>query len=154
MESQVRNRIGIVGIAVAVVAVSCGGAEPTDKPTTTAAEEPVTTVTTTIGTTEPESAAQSPDTEPVSESGLPTDLIAPGAVFLREGSTGTKFFSSAASFDETVAYYEGVLGEEPVNVGGAVGYRVASFLADTPVEVLVGVEEGSDELLIYVKLTG
>jgi len=269
-----RNRIGIVSIAVAVVAVSCSGAEPTDEPTTAPATEPTTSVATTnaapsttvveaavggdtefcqlmsaqdtametidifdptsvegahrealeaidrardlvpgdirgeydtlvsafedlvlaleesdwdmtatsetdprilrmgsdevlaatnalIGYCELEpigadtgAAAPSPDAESGADSGLPDDLVAPGAVFRSEGSSGIKFFSSAASFVETVAYYERVLGKGPVDVGGAVGYRVASFLSDTPVDVLVQVQEGSGELMIYITLTG
>jgi hypothetical protein len=97
---------------------------------------------------------QSPDAAAASDTGLPDDLVAPGATFTGEGPSGIKFFTSSASFDETVAYYEGVLGEGPVNVGGAAGYRIASFLADTPDDVLVQIQEGDAELLITITLTG
>lgn len=82
------------------------------------------------------------------------DLVAPGAVLLSETSSGIKILTSTASFDDTVAYYEEVLGEGPVNVDGAAGDRVASFLAEAPVDVLVQVEEAGDELLIYITVNG
>ncbi len=105
------------------------------------------------GGTDGEAAAQSPDAGAASDTGLPDDLVAPGAVFFRDAS-GIKIFTSTASFDETVSYYEGILGEAPLNVAGSAGERVASFLSATPVDVLVQVEEGSGELLIYITLTG
>ena len=75
-------------------------------------------------------------------------------MLLRETSSGIKILTSTASFDDTVAYYEEVLGEGPVNVDGAAGDRVASFLAETPVDVLVQVEEDGDALLIYITVKG
>ena len=104
------------------------------------------------GGTDGEAGGQSPDAGAGSDAGLPDDLIAPGAVFLSDAS-GIKIFTSTASFDETVSYYEGVLGEAPLNVAGSAGERVASFLSTTPVDVLVQVEEGGGELLIYITLT-
>lgn len=160
-----KNRMAILALVVAVVAVSCGGGESADQPTTAPATEPITSVPTTNAapnTTVVEGAGgedtgatdQSPDPDPESDSGLPDDLVAPGAVFAGESSSGIKFFTSPVSFDETVSYYEGVLSDGPVNVGGTAGYRVASFLAETPVDVLVQIEEGDGELLIYITLTG
>ena len=105
------------------------------------------------GGTDGEAGAQSPDAGAGSDAGLPDDLIGPGTVFLRDAS-GIKIFTSTASFDETVSYYEGVLGEAPLNLAGSAGERVASFLSTTPVDVLVQVEEGGGELLIYITLTG
>ena len=105
------------------------------------------------GGTDGEAGARSPDAGAGSDAGLPDDLVAPGAVFLRDAS-GIKIFTSTASFDETVSYYEGVLGKPPVNVAGSAGGRVASFLSATPTDVLVQVEEGGGELLIYITLTG
>ncbi len=103
--------------------------------------------------TDGEAGAQSPDAGAGSDTGLPDDLVAPGAVLFRDAA-GIKIFTSTASFDETVSYYEGVLGEAPLNVAGSAGARVASFLSATPVDVLVQVEEGGGELLIYITLTG
>ncbi|MFB3048981.1 MAG: hypothetical protein ACE1Z9_02405 [Acidimicrobiia bacterium] len=100
-----------------------------------------------------EAGAQSPDAGAGSDTGLPDDLVAPGAVLLRDAA-GIKIFTSTASFDETVSYYEGIFGEAPLNVSGSAGARVASFLSATPVDVLVQVEEGGGELLIYITLTG
>ncbi len=74
-------------------------------------------------------------------------------MFLRDAA-GIKIFSSTGCFDDTVSYYEGRLGEAPLNVAGSAGERVASFLSATPVDVLVQVEEGGGELLIYITLTG
>ena len=106
------------------------------------------------GGSDGETAVQAPDAAAGSDAGLPDELVAPDATFTGDGPSGIKFFTSAASFDETVTYYEEVLGEGPVNVGGAAGYRVASFLADTPVDVLVQIQEGDAELLITITLTG
>jgi hypothetical protein len=106
------------------------------------------------GGSDGEATVQAPDTAAGSDAGLPDELVAPGATFAGDGPSGIKFFTSTASFDETVTYYEGVLGEGPVNVGGAAGYRIASFLADTPVDVLVQIQEGNTELLITITLTG
>ena len=107
-----------------------------------------------LDTGEGEAAVISPGAESGSDSDLPDVLVAPGAVLLREASSGINIFTSTASFDDTVSYFEGVLGEAPVNVSGAAGERVASFLSSTPVDVLVQVEEGGSELLIYITLTG
>ena len=149
-----RNRIAISSIAVAIVAVSCGGGESTGEPPGTPAAGPTTTVVAADIGGDTQATAQSQDAESGSDTGLPDELVAPGAVFSGEGSSGIMIFTSTASFDETVAHYEAVLGEEPVDVGGEPGVRVASFLADTPVEVLVQVQEGDGELLIYITLTG
>ncbi|MFB3099275.1 MAG: hypothetical protein ACE1ZX_04480, partial [Acidimicrobiia bacterium] len=106
-----------------------------------------------VGGTDGEAGAQSPDAGAGSDTGLPDELVAPGAVLLSDAA-GIKIFTSTASFDETVSYYEGILGEAPLNVAGSAGARVASFLSATPVDVLVQVEEGGGELLIYITLTG
>ena len=142
-----------MGLALAVVAVSCGGGETGDTSTTTsAAAEPETSVTTTTVVTPGSGAAtQPPDTE--SGSDLPAELIPAGAVFVGDSGSGINIFSSTASFDEIAAFYESALGEAPVNVDGEAGERVASFLSP-PMGVLVQVEEGDEELLIYITRTG
>ena len=144
--------IWLLSIALAVLSVSCGS-ETEDAQTTSVAATPDTSATTTNAESGTAGAAADSSGSGSDPDAL-DDLVAPGAVLLRETSSGIKILTSTASFDDTVAYYEEVLGEGPVNVDGAAGDRVASFLAETPVDVLVQVEEAGDELLIYITVNG
>jgi hypothetical protein len=149
-----RKAIWLLSVALAVLAVSCGS-ETEDAQTTSVAPTPDTLATTTTAESGTATAAGAADSSGSgSDPDALNDLVAPGAVLLRETSSGIKILTSTASFDDTVAYYEEVLGEGPVNVDGAAGDRVASFLAETPVDVLVQVEEDGDALLIYITVKG